>query len=125
MSKVTYFTARQNALTVLAAAAPIAFTAVDVSLLVPAGTTALICTTELVAGGVIIPADYAISEKRKDLAQGVCSADALPRTPNALDQASNNAIIPITALRTFEYNLVGTFAGLTVDIRVWIIGYLS
>ena len=125
MSKITYFTARQNALTVLAAAANIPFTVVNVSLLVPAGATAIVCMTELVAGGLILPGDFAISQKRKDLAQGVCSADCLQQTPLLLDQSSNNAIIPLTAVRTFEYDLTGLFTGLVVDIRVWIIGYLS
>jgi hypothetical protein len=124
MSKVVYFTARQKVLEVLAAAANIPYTVVDLSTYVPVGTLAIIAMTELEAGGVPAPGDYAISTKRKDAAQGVCSSDITPNTINPPVLESDNCIIPLDALRQFEYDLNGIFAALTVNVRVYVIGYI-
>ena len=126
MSKVTYFTARQKVLEVLAAGANVPFTSVDCSLFVPAGTTALIAMTEL---EVAIPGgsnQYAISQIRKDIVQGVCSSTQVIDLLGTPTISGDNAIIPLTALRTFEYDLNGIYGlGIVYNIRVYVIGYLS
>ena len=126
MSKVTYFTARQKVLEVLAAGANIPFTSVDCSLFVPVGATAIVAMTEL---EVAVPGggnQYAISQKRKDLAQGVCSSDQVIDLLGTPTISGDNAIIPLTALRAFEYDLNGIYGlGIVYNIRVWAIGYIS
>lgn len=125
MSKVVYFTARQKVLEVLAAGAPIAFTEVDVSTFVPEGATALIAFTELEQIGAAVPGDYATSRKQKNAAQGPCAQDSIfPTVGGALKIANDNAIIPLTTARKFEYDLNSTFGALTFNIRVYVLGYI-
>jgi len=127
MSKVTYFTARQTVLQVLNTKAPVGFTSVDCSLFVPAGATALIVMTELEAQVLPAVGEYAASQKQKDAAQGVCSQDTLPYSAAPVIRVGDNAIIPLTAARAFEYNLtgIGALGTLTVNLRVYAIGYIS
>ena len=125
MSKVTFFTTRQKVLEVLAAGADIAYTAVPCSTFVPVGSTALIVKTELEINAPSGSMKYATSSKRKDVTQGICSSDFLMDMNPSPMIVGDNAIIPLDASRQFEYDLIGIYAGITYNIRVWAIGYLT
>jgi hypothetical protein len=92
---------------------------------VPATATAIIALTELEQVAAPTAGDYAISTKRMDATHEVCSSDEIYYTDAPQNVCSNNAIIPLSPTRQIEYDLNGVFATLTVNVRVYIIGYIS
>jgi len=126
MSKITYFASRQKVLEVLAAAAPIVWTAVPLGTFVPAGCTGLLCKVEIeqqVLGGAPL---WAMFQVRKDVAQGIASEVYMDGAWVNGTIQSDNALIPVDAVPQIEYTLIGAPAGTgTVNLRIYALGYLT
>lgn len=126
MSKVTYFTAAQKALEVLAPALAIPLTVLDLSTFIPAGTLAVIALAEVeqVAPGIAGTGQTFIV--MKDAVQGPAVLIYLDGPEVAGAKHCDNCIIPVATGPQVEYQFDVAGGGpSTVNLRIWLIGYLS
>ncbi len=126
MSKVTYFTARQKALELLAQVVAIPDTVLDLSTFIPAGALAVLALVEIeqVVPGVAGTGN--IIAVRKDAVQGYACEIFLDGVEVAGAKHSDNCIIPVATGPQIEYTLADPGGGLTsTNLRIWLIGYLS
>lgn len=121
----TYFTPRQNILSLVGVAVDVPWTTLLLAGLVPPNTNSILvfAIQELVFLG-----NDGLGTKlslRKDSIQGECMSSMFAAAPPGNKYIADNAIIPLTAGLTFDYAFTGIHAGDTYFVNIYMIAYIS
>lgn len=123
-SKFSYFATRQTGMSNTGVSSGIDWTDIDLSSLVPAGTSAILALVSLENWTGLTAPQYARFQIRKDSTQDICVSLEVPVSGRE-ERVNDNCIIQLDANRKCQYRLEAYLTSANINLFVYVLGYIQ